>query len=169
MRGYSALRRGRCSEPGVTYFLTICTANGGVGLTEDRTATAIYHKLNGLVSDGSWILRAATVMPDHIHLLVRLGNRLALSQRVGRLKSQTKPALVNVRVVWQETFHDHKLAPDEPVQSVIHYLFMNPYRARLIPTDAAWPWFRLGEEEAQWLAPVYAENVAIPEWLERGG
>ena len=165
MRGYSALRRGRFSEPGATYFLTICTAGSRPGLTDETTAKAIDAEIDRLALDASWELRAVTLMPDHLHLLVRLGGRLTVSQCVGRLKAKTKAALAGGGIAWQDTFHDHKLVPDDAVQSVVHYIFMNPYRARLIPVDATWPWFRLGADEAQWFAPLYAENVALPEWL----
>lgn len=165
MRGYSALRRGRFSESGATYFLTLCADPAGQGLTDVATASGIYAELDRMTTDGTWALRAATLMPDHIHLLMFLGARLTLSQCIGRLKARSKTALASGGAAWQDSFYDHKLAPDEAVQSIVHYIFMNPYRAGLIPADVSWPWFRLGTDEARWFAPRYAENVALPAWL----
>jgi putative transposase len=188
MRGYSALRRGRFSEAGASYFLTICTADlpagsplagepfagderamagSQRGLADERNASAIFSEIDRMTFDGAWTLRAATIMPDHLLLLIRLGERLGLSQCIGRLKTKTRQALTRAGLEWQEAFYDHKLSPDDDVQSVVHYVFMNPYRAGLTPAGATWPWFRLGREETQWFAPLYAENVAVPEWLER--
>jgi REP element-mobilizing transposase RayT len=165
MPGHSSLRRGRSSEPGATYFLTICTVGDHAGLTADKIASAIHEEIDRMIIDQVWDLRAATLMPDHVHLLARLGERLTLSQAIGRMKAKTKPALSGVDLAWHDSYYDHKLGPDEAVQSVVHYIFMNPYRAGIVSPGSSWPWFRLGKDESEWFTGLYSENVPMPAWL----
>jgi putative transposase len=87
--------------------------------------------------DGS--ILAATVMPDHVHVLFELGHKLTVGQCVARWKSAVRRA-VNFTAEWQRDFWEHRLRPDESAEDYALYIFLNPYRARLIPTSETWPW-----------------------------
>jgi REP element-mobilizing transposase RayT len=105
-------------------------------------------------------------MPDHLHLFVRLTGTLAISRCVARLKSKTNPVLHAKDMSWQGNFHEHRLRPDDPVESVIRYLHLNPYREKLVSTTEVWPWFWLGNEEAAWFVPLLDNENPFPEWLK---
>ncbi|MCX6624139.1 MAG: nickel-responsive transcriptional regulator NikR [Acidobacteria bacterium] len=112
-KGHAALRRGRVSIPHADYFLTVCTDEKRPGLTSPAVATAILTELRAMDADGTWQLRCAAVMPDHVHVLAILGERLTLGQSVGRLKSKTQASLRAVAansaaaLVWERDFYDH--------------------------------------------------------------
>src|SRR5437773_2017091 len=91
--GHAALRRGRVSIPGAEYYLTICTDNRAAGLTEPGAGQSISETLRAMSADGTWRERCSTIMPDHVHLLVVLGERLTLGKAIARLKGKSAAAL----------------------------------------------------------------------------
>jgi len=102
-------------------------------------------------------------MPDHLHLFIRLSGGLPLSRCIARFKTKTNPALRGVG--WQANFHEHRLRPDDSVESVLRYIFLNPYRENLVPKEEAYPWFWLGREEASWFTALTGDGLPFPEWL----
>ncbi len=89
IKGHAALRRGRVSIPNAEYFLTVCTDERRTGLTLCAVATAILAEMHAMDADQTWQVRCAVVMPDHIHLIMILGERLTLGKSIARLKSKT--------------------------------------------------------------------------------
>jgi REP element-mobilizing transposase RayT len=166
-RGHDALRRGRSSQPGATYFLTLCTENRAPGLTTTAIAERIITEAHALTADTTWRLISATVMPDHVHLLITLGERLSLEKSISRLKAKTS-ALLNARspaLIWQRGFFDHKLRAEEPLSAFLLYIYLNPYRAQLCERTAAWPWFHCRAEEWIWFKDSLDADLPQPEWL----
>lgn len=94
--GHAALRRGRVSSPEAVYFLTICTDGRTRGLTEPGIAPEILCQVDAAEADNVWLARCAVVMPDHLHVLVKLGAKLPLGKAVARLKAKTAASLRNV-------------------------------------------------------------------------
>jgi putative transposase len=164
-----ALRRGRFSQPGATYFLTLCTEERHIGLTHPAIAERIFAESHAMTADTTWTLRAATVMPDHIHLLVTLGDRLPLDKSANRLKAKTSAFLKShaPALIWQRGFFDHKLRADESLAAILHYIHLNHYRAGLCERTARWPWFHCRAEEWSWFKDSLDADLPPPEWLER--
>ena len=158
-----ALRRGRFSQPGATYFLTLCTADRRQGLTDPTLAAHLLAEAQAMTADTTWQRCAATVMPDHLHLLVTLGDRLPLDKTVNRHKAKTSAALKRQGpgIAWERGFFDHKLRAEESVVGVLHYLYLNPYRAGLIEGSATWPWFYYREEDWPGFQPTLEETDPI--------
>jgi REP element-mobilizing transposase RayT len=127
-KGHAALRRGRVSIPHAAYFLTVCTDQKRSGLTSPIAASAILAEMRALDADRTWQLRCAVVMPDHLHVLAILGERLTLGQSVGRLKAKTKSSLhaVAASLAWERDFYDHPVRPEEDHLALVLYLFLNP-------------------------------------------
>ena len=90
-RGHEALRRGRWSAPGAEYFLTLCTHDRRPGLTEPSVASAVLARAHQLTTEGHWHLRTATVMSDHLHLFVTLGEHHELSAAIRLFKGPAHP------------------------------------------------------------------------------
>ena len=51
-----------------------------MGLSSPSVASALINELRKLDSAEDFSLLAATVMPEHVHLLFTLGRRISLSQ-----------------------------------------------------------------------------------------
>jgi putative transposase len=82
-------------------------------------------------------------MPDHLHWLFALGDRLPLSRVVGAVKSLSAHRIGHR--IWQTGFHDHALRREEDVLGTARYVVANPLRAGLVRSlrdyphwDAVW-------------------------------
>ena len=132
-KGHAALRRGRVSIPNAEYFATVCSDQRSTGLASSAVASAILAEMRAMDSDKTWHLRCAVVMPDHVHVLFVLGERLPLGKSIARLKSKTKPPLATQAsdLDWERDFYEHHVRPDEDHLALFLYIFLNPYRAGL--------------------------------------
>lgn len=163
--GDEALRRYRVSIQGCTYFLTLCTKNRAIDLSCSSLAEFLQHEIDLIENDGHWVTRCSVIMPDHLHLLVQITGNLTLSRCIGRLKTKTRAMLLTANLEWQTNFHEHRLRADEPIEPVIRYLFLNPYRQNFLAMDKPYPWFRLCEADSIWFDPTANKGLPFPEWL----
>ncbi|MFI5335659.1 MAG: REP-associated tyrosine transposase [Opitutales bacterium] len=164
-KGHEALRRGRYSQAGAEYFLTLNTEERGAGLYDAKVAGAILAEATAMSDDGTWILRSAVVMPDHVHCLTVLGDRLPLGKVLQRLKAKTSSALRTQDVAWERDFYDRRLRPNDDRMAVFHYIYLNPYRAGLISRTERWPYYHCSEEDWTWFSEQLDQERPAPEWL----
>lgn len=164
-RGHEALRRGRWSAPGAEYFLTICTNDRQPGLTEPSLVAAIFDAAHRLTADGMWQLRTGTLMPDHLHLLVTLGSNDDLAAAVRLFKGRLSPALRAAGLRWERGYFDHRMRANEDRLPVFLYVFLNPYRAKLLDTTERWPAYFCCPEDWSWFEPLTNSSAPFPEWL----
>jgi putative transposase len=161
--GHSALRWGRWSSPGAEYFVTICTKDRERGLTS-QTAVVVANALK-LAAEGAWRLRTLTVMPDHMHLLVALGNVNDLAACVRLFKGRRVPHLRPINVQWQRGYFDHRMRADEDRLSLFLYIFLNPYRAKLLSPSESWSGYYCHPEDWEWFEPLTNSSCPFPAWL----
>ena len=168
-KGHAALRRGRVSIAHANYFLSVCTDNRRAGLTTPALARAIAAEMQAIEADAARRLHCATVMPDHLHLLVTLGDQLTLGQTIGRLKAKTRVTLPSASATlrWEHDFFDHHLRPEDDRLGVFLYIFLNPYRKQLYPRDEPWPWDFCCDEDWTWFKHHLDADRPLPEWLAR--
>ena len=103
-------------------------------------------------------------MPDHIHWLCTLGERLTLSQTISKFKS-----LAKIEHDWQRNYYDHRLRSDVAKEPFSKYIFLNPYRKSLLEHDQAWPWWTLNRNEhPEFVTHLGDEKYPPPEWLSQG-
>jgi putative transposase len=164
-RGHEALRRGRWSAPGAEYFLSLCTHDRRPGLTEPSVASAVLARAHQLTTEGHWHLRTATVMSDHLHLFVTLGEHHELSAAIRLFKGPLTPVLRNAGLRWQRACFDHRLRPAEDRLPVFLYIFLNPYRAGLITSARIWPAYFCSDDDWSWFEPLTNASSPFPDWL----
>ncbi len=129
-------------------------------------ASAIQTEIAAREADGHWRIRAGVIMPDRLHLLAALTGSLALGRVVARLKAKTRAMLASAdRVRWQGNYYDRRLRPDDSVEDILRYLFLNPYRAGLLPATGRCPLFWLHPDEAAWFKPLLDDERPFPDWL----
>ena len=124
------------------YFITLCTegrrpvlACKDVQAALERFATRNADKGVGI---GRYVL-----MPDHLHLFVRLAPELRLGETVRLLKRALSPGLNKHGIPsphWQAGFFDHVLRSDESYAAKWGYVRENPVRALLVKSGADWPY-----------------------------
>ena len=164
-RGDEILRRFRVSQPHTDYFLTLCAHDRKTGLTDPPVARALRDEMESIARAGYWTIRGAVIMPDHLHLLATLHDELPLSRVIARFKSKSRPALAAAGFQWQGNYYEHRLREGDAADAVLTYIFLNPYRAGIIPASASYPLFWLGAQESTWFKPRLDEGKPFPEWL----
>jgi len=164
-RGHEALRRHRVSTPGANYFLTLCCEPRTPVLTATGIVDDLRTEISAIEVACYWTVRGAVIMPDHLHLLVGLGEALPLGRVVARLKTKTRPALIARSVTWQDNYFEHRLRPEDSCADVLRYLHLNPYRAGLLPAGEIYPHFWLGEEERGWFTALLDDGRPLATWL----
>jgi len=164
-RGHASLRRGRTSIPHAEYFLTVCLKDRRQGLTEKIPSEGVISELNKMEADGTWIIRCATIMPDHLHLIVILGTRLSLGQSVQRLKAKTTEVLRTLGMQWEHNFFERQLREKDERAPIFLYIFLNPYRKKLCSATIAWPGFVCRKEDWAWFRDQLNNSLPQPEWL----
>jgi putative transposase len=164
-KGHAALRRGRVSMPGADYFLTLCTDQKRAGLLHPEITERITYELKAMQADATWRVRCSTIMPDHLHLLITLGDRLAVEKTINRLKAKTSATLATHHLTWERGFFDHRLRPDEDRAAIFHYIYLNAYRANLLTATERWPWFHCAPADEAWFTARLTENLPPPAWL----
>ncbi len=131
------LRSGRHSQSGQIYMLTTVTQNRLAVFDDFLNARTLI----GVLRDHERLDHAKTlafvVMPDHLHWLMELGNKVPLSVCMRNVK--TLSALRIGRPIWQSGFHDHAIRQEEDLPSVARYVVSNPVRAGLVARTGQYP------------------------------
>jgi len=99
------------------------------------------------VATGRYVL-----MPDHVHVFVRIGREMTLRRWETGLKQRLGKALTSLglapatipcsklRSFWQPGFFDHLLRHDESYSEKWDYVWRNPVRAGLVSRPEDWPY-----------------------------
>lgn len=80
------------------------------------------------------------LMPDHIHLFVRLNPNVSLMQWVRNLKRSISASILEQAPHWQEGFFDHLLRGEDSYAQKWEYVRQNPVRAGLTASHENWPY-----------------------------
>ena len=165
-RGQAALRHGRFSQANASYFITLCTLNRVSGLAEPVLFDGLLNLLLALEKNGVLHVRCLTLMPDHLHMVIRLGEPKTLSEALRLFKGRASVLLRAHGLAWQRGgYYDHRLRPDEPVGPVFRYIFLNPYRKQLLNPGDCWPYFYCCPEDWVWFQHETRAGAPFPEWL----
>ncbi|MEO6245378.1 MAG: transposase [Opitutaceae bacterium] len=157
---------GRQSVPGASYFITWCEAARIPRLTQPEITSSLWATLEHSAAQSDFSPIAATIMPDHIHILGILGARLSLPRLIGKWKRQTGEVLGAKKLRWQENFYEHRLRRPEELEPFARYIFLNPHRARLLRLDESWPHWRRGTDTRFQFEEFVARDGRVPAaWL----
>ncbi len=143
-RGRRSLRNARISLTGHTYFVTSNTANIGVYLAEPKCAEIVMSSLQWLRERGRIELHAYAVMPDHLHLVLTLGEQVTLAQIMQALKGYTAQRINELAGrkgrVWEKGYYEHGIRDQEDMRRRVKYTVENPERAGLVEQYEEWPY-----------------------------
>ena len=164
-RKTARLRFGRNSRPGAAYFVTFCTKDRCPALRDPAIVVTLVDILRSAHAANDIGVLAACIMPDHIHLLFTLGERLHLGQVIGKIKSLSR--LRNgASWQWQEESFERQLRSGDSIEDYAFYCFMNPYRAGLCPLHLRWAgWFCPTPELFGFLAKLNPDTAVPGEWI----
>jgi REP element-mobilizing transposase RayT len=143
-KGSRMLRKGRVSWSGCHYFVSSAKAKNSPTLDNPICFEIICSEARRLEKDGLWECNAFVLMPDHLHMLIRLGEGADLSRVINLFKGRSAFAINRARnskgPVWFRGFHDHLIRPDQPIPNFLQYLLRNPAKAGLSKIPANWPY-----------------------------
>lgn len=166
--GTDKLRHGRSSAANARYFITLCTENQLPGLNHDGLRQKLTDGLRAQQVGHDFDLHCATIMPDHLHLLFTLGTRLTLSQVLAKFKRWTAGSLQDQKLHWQSNFYDHRLRQDKALESFARYIFLNPYRKKLIgPADTWAGWICNKHYRPEFTVHLVNGQFPPKEWLAK--
>ena len=122
------------------YFVTFNTWKRRTLLTNDSVHEAFRYYAEKNLERGFGVGRYV-IMPDHIHLFVRVGIEQQLTQYIRLMKQTlTKQIREEDRMdrVWQPGFFDHVMRSSESYSEKWMYARMNPVRADLVTEPDEW-------------------------------
>lgn len=125
------------------YFVTLCTADRK-RLLDNRTVheAFLHYARRGHEEKGIAVGRFV-IMPDHIHLFIRLPSDYRLDQWVRMLKVHLGREIRKAkaeREIWERGFFDHVIRNSESYGSKWMYVRQNPVRAKLVLKSDDWPY-----------------------------
>jgi REP element-mobilizing transposase RayT len=120
-------------------------AGHGECLLKDPTVASLVAGAIQFFHGQRYHLHAWTIMPNHVHAVLKPIPPHTLSQILHSWKSFTAhriPELIsNFRPpFWQNESYDHLIRDDDDLHRCCHYTVINPVTARLCATPEAWPW-----------------------------
>lgn len=138
------LRRGRHSVAGQVYLLTVCCHQKNPLLVRECAANIVLDSVHWLDRRERIELLVVMVMPDHMHLTVRLVTE-PLDALMRNLKSYTAHQINRVLgrdgPVWQQGYHDRGIHDEKGVRAAVDYCLQNPVRAGLVDDFRQYPFW----------------------------
>ena len=140
------LRTGRFSEPGRVYFITKCIERStGISLILEPFASRICDTILYRKRSTIWHLLSFVIMPDHLHLLIALGEGKCLSKTIGSFSQFTSSEINRLMGrqgrFWQPGFYEHSVCKSvEKCPALTEYIHHNPVRKGLCDSAEQWSW-----------------------------
>ncbi len=140
--GTQDLRKGRYSLAKQIYSLTFVTYQRSRILSFGNGAIVARQTLaNHIVKDHE--LMCWVIMPDHMHLVMRLGHSESLIQFVQTFKATTSRKINQHRSdgskIWQDGYFDRAIRKEEDLLPIARYIVANPIRAGLVKSVRNYP------------------------------
>jgi len=124
------------------WFVTFGTHDRKPFLADD-TVHAAFRDFAKKQSTRGIAIGEYVIMPDHIHLFVRLAPEYRLGATIGFLKKALSVALKNNDQAlphWQPSFFDHMLRSAASYTEKWDYVRQNPVRAGRVENPDDWPY-----------------------------
>lgn len=114
---------------GAIYFVTTRLKDEGRPLS-DYEAEVIKRTILELSDRGEIMLYAYTVMPDHIHILLKpINNELSKTMQLIKGRSSRQ---INKGTLWQKGFFDFVILTEEKFKEKFNYIHYNPVKRGLV-------------------------------------
>ena len=140
---FNNLRKGRYSEKGRIYFVTMVTQKRTSHFLNFYLARKAIQQIGLLHYEEKLYSYAWVIMPDHIHWLFQLGENQSLSKVVNLFKGRTA-RILNKGIerkgkFWQSAYYDHAVRKEENIKQIARYIVANPLRAGLVERIESYP------------------------------
>jgi len=124
--------------------VTICTAEREPILTRPGVPESIVSSARWLDARDDADVDAYVIMPDHLHMLVRIRGDARLEDLVGSLKRYTA-RVINAHLdrggrLWQRAYHDRAVRCPDEYEEHLRYIWYNAVEAGLVKRAEDYPW-----------------------------
>jgi putative transposase len=125
------------------YFLTFCTYKRKLAFRDASIASMAVEQILRAAKRFEFDVLAYCVMPDHTHLLVHgQSDRSDLRRFVKRAKQSSGQIYARgaKEALWQDSYYDHVVRPEENLTGIACYIIQNPVRAGLAISPLEYPY-----------------------------
>lgn len=131
---------------GGTYFFTLVTFQRRKYFDTPRKLDILLSKIKQVQRNKPFDLLAFCLLPDHIHLLIKLPNEdSAFPIRIREIKrlvtiwmKRETPEFADK--IWQDRYWEHTIRDDRDLQTHFDYIHYNPIKHGLMSTFDGWKW-----------------------------
>ena len=139
-----SLRLWRQDVPHETYFVRWCTAGGEPILAQDAAAAEVFSALR-YAEEQAWVLVIGyVIMPDHVHILMKLEGLKPLCDVIRSLKGYTGRRIGELLgrrgPVWQDQYYEHLVRNPAERDGYLNYMAMNPVARGLAARPGEYKW-----------------------------
>jgi putative transposase len=130
-------------NPARTFFATTKSAMGKRLLQSERNAGLLIDVLRSLVAEKKFDLHDFVVMPDHLHLLMTVGEDMTIEKAMqlvkGRFSFRLKKEFGFSGEVWQRGFSELQVMDEGSFAAHRAYIAENPVKAGLVERAEDYP------------------------------
>jgi len=132
------------ADPDEIFFVTICASERTTPFVNNRLAACVAETIDWLRENRGVSVYAWCLMPDHLHLLVRLGPQGkdlgSIVRSLKRFTTRESWRLGYEGKLWQDRFYDHILRESEDALDIAEYIRQNPVRKGLVLAPEEYRW-----------------------------
>ena len=127
-----------------TFFATTKTSQGRALLQSERNATLMIDVLRSYVTARKFRLHDFVIMPDHLHLLLTVGEGMTIERAMQFIKGgfsyRLKKECGYLGEVWQRGFSETRVEDSQSLIKHREYIAENPVKAGLVDSAEEWPY-----------------------------
>ena len=135
-KGFHFLRKCRWSKSGQYYFITSSTNKRKPILASAAVFEILRESVEWMETNHRWEWHCFVCMPDHIHIVFKLGDGHSLAGVMKSFKSFTSRRINKLLqldgVVWQDQYYDHLIRGEEDFWASMEYCYYNPLKKGLL-------------------------------------
>ena len=157
--------RSKESSAGAVYYITLTTPGNQPWLAIPRTRDVFLSALRAWHAQRNGRILATMTMPDVAHVLLELGSLLTAKQVVAGWKAAQRHG-AGYPQTFRDDFQEYRLGPSETVEDYGLYMFLAPYRAKLLTVAQRWDgWWAPEPGVFQFPAALNATGGPPEEWV----
>jgi putative transposase len=131
-------------RPARTFFATTNTSMGRRLLQTERNAELLIEVLRSLVAADEFKLHDFVIMPDHLHLLLTVGEGMTIEKAMqlikGRFSYRLSREFGYAGEVWQRGFSEVQVLDKRSFEQHCAYIAENPVKAGLVRSSEQYPY-----------------------------
>jgi putative transposase len=131
-------------HPSRTFFATTKASMGRRLLQSERNAGLLIEVLRSLVAEHKFELHDFVIMPDHVHLLLTVGEGMTIEKAMqlikGRFSHRLTKEFGHLGEVWQRGFAEVQVMKNADFEAHCAYIAQNPVKAGLVDSAELYPY-----------------------------